>query len=120
MTIIIKPTAVNYGLWNDLISTNTIYYLIEYDSTVSIENLELKERVRIYPNPFTTSINIENSTSDPIKKITVLNLMGQEAKTIEFSEVVNGKIAVADLESGMYILNIHLENGELTSQKILK
>ena len=120
LTIIIKPTAVNYGLWNDLISTNTIYYLIEYDSTVSIENLELKENVRVYPNPFSTGINIENSTSDPIKKITVLNLMGPEVKTMEFSEVVNAKIAVADLESGMYILNIHFENGELTSQKILK
>ncbi len=120
LTIIIKPTAVNFGLWNDLISTNSIYYLIEYDVIISIEDLELKSNLRIFPNPFKNVISIENNNSLTIDKISIYNLVGQKIKTIDLNDMINNEINLSSLDNGTYILNILFENGELISQKIVK
>jgi len=120
LTIIIKPTAVNYGLWNDLISTNSIYYLIEYDISLSVKDSELKNNVSIYPNPFNDIITIENNSSTAISKINIINVLSQKVKTISQDQLTNGEINVSDLNSGMYILNVHFENGDVVSQKIVK
>jgi len=120
LTIIIKPTAVNFGLWNDLVSTNNIYYLIEYNGLVSIQNLEFKNNISIYPNPFNNFITIENNNPVAISTINIFNLLSQRLKTIHSDEIINNEINVSSLPNGMYILNVHFENGELISQKIVK
>ena len=120
LTIIIKTTAVNFSLWNDLISTNSIYYLIEYDKVLSIQNLELKNKVRIFPNPFQTHITIENNNSVAIDFITVLNPLGQKVKTIYADGIINNQINISNLDNGIYILNVHFENGGSISQNIMK
>ncbi len=120
LTIIIKPTAVNFGLWNDLISTNSLYYLIEYDIILSTQDLELKSNVKVYPNPFKNVISIENNNSIAIDEIHVFSLTGQKIKTIDPDEIINNEINLSRLDNGMYILNIHFENGELINLKIVK
>jgi len=120
LTIIIKTTAVNFGLWNDLISTNSIYYLIEYSNVLSIQDLELKSNISIYPNPFNNFITIDNNNSVAINRINIFNLLSQKIKTINPDEIIHNEINVSSLDNGMYILNVHFENGELISQKIVK
>lgn len=120
LTIIIKPTAVNFGLWNDLISTNSIYYLIEYDFVLSIQDLNLKSTVDIYPNPFKNFITVDNNNPVAIKKIDIFNLMGQQIKSVYRNELINDQIDVTNLQNGLYILNVHFENGNFFSQKIVK
>jgi len=120
LTIIIKTTAVNFGLWNDLISTNSIYYLIEYSNVLSIQDLELKSNISIYPNPFNNFITIDNNNSIAINKINIINLLSQKIKTINLDEIINNEINVSSLDKGMYILNMHFENGKMVSQKIVK
>ncbi len=120
LTIIIKPSAVNFGLWNDLVSTNTIYYLIEYNEVVSTEEVVLKENITVYPNPFTNFISIENNSEIAVDRISIMNILGQNIKTIYPIELTNNEINVADLEDGMYLLILHFENGEVVSRKVLK
>ena len=120
LTMIIKPTAVNFGLWNDLISTNSIYYLIEYDNLLSNQNLALKSKVSVYPNPFQNFINIENKNSAAIDKITIFNLLSQKVRTIYPDEIIDNEINVSNLDKGIYFLNLQFENGESVSQKIVK
>ncbi len=120
LTMIIKATATNFSLWNDLVATNSIYYLIEKDKILSTSEVELKKNLTIYPNPFTDFIRIENNNAIAIAKATIFDLKGQKIKTVSAQELKDNKIAVTSLSSGMYILNIHFENGKLLSQKLIK
>ena len=120
LTLIIKPTAVNFGLWNDLIATNSIYYLIEYSGVLSIEDVELKINFSIYPNPFGNYLTIDNTNSVAIDKMEIVTLLGQKIKTIGADEMVENKIDVSDLNNGVYLLQVHFENGEIIGRKIVK
>lgn len=117
LTIIIKPTAVNYGLWNDLISTNTIYYLVEYDFVASTTALE-QSTFKIYPNPFQDVITIEHST--PIAQIAIYDLVGQLVMSVSPSDIDGSTIDLSGLSRGSYILNVGFENGQEMSQQINK
>ena len=120
LTIIIKPTAVNFGLWNDLISTNTIYYLIEYSTVLSIQDIELKSNISVYPNPFTNFIMIDNGNSIVFERVTLINLLSQEVIEVNPDEIINNEINVSSLDNGIYLLNMYFENGEVISQKVVK
>ncbi len=119
LTIIIGP-PVNYSLWNDLSSTTGLYYLIEHNTIVSIQNSELKTNISIYPNPFKNFITVYNGTSVAIDRIDIFNLMGQKIKTFNRNEIINNEINVSSLDNGSYILKVHFDNGELISKKIVK
>lgn len=120
LTIIIKPTATNFGLWNDLIATNPLYYLIEYDLVLSTSGKELKNKLRIFPNPFNTNITIDNQNTLAITNIQIFNLLGQKVKTALPTGLANQVINVSDLETGVYVLQLDFENGKSISQKIVK
>ena len=120
LTIIIKPTAVNFGLWNDLISTNTIYYLIEYDGVLSTSDIEIKSNVKVYPNPFKDELTIENGGASAITEISVFNLAGQKIQSFVQTDIINNKIDLSNLASGMYFLNVQFENGQTITEKISK
>lgn len=120
LTMIIKATATNYSLWNDLVDTNTIYYVIEKDFILGTSDAELKKNIAVYPNPFTEFISIENNTTLAIEKATIFDLKGQKIRTVTAQELKDNSINVASLSNGMYIINIHFENGKLVSQKLVK
>lgn len=120
LTMIIKPSAVNFGLWNDLVATNTIYYLIEYNETVATEEAALNENITVYPNPFTSFVTIENNSEIAVERISVTNLLGQTIKTVYPNEMTNNEVNLADLQGGMYLFVLHFENGEFVSRKVMK
>lgn len=119
LTIIIDP-PINFGLWNDLLSTSSLYYLIELNPTLSIQNLEFRNNISIYPNPFKNFITVDNNTSVAIDRIDIFNLVSQKIKTFNRSEIISNEINVSSLDNGTYILKVYFENGELISQKIMK
>lgn len=120
LTIIIRPAAINYGKWNDLVSTNTLYYLIEHSTVLSVQDIELKSNIKVYPNPFSDVINIDNNNALAIARIDIVNLMGQQVKSFRPTEIVNNEINVSSLANGMYMLNVQLENGKSISYKVVK
>lgn len=120
LTIIIRPAATNFGLWNDLISTNMIYYLIEYNEIVSTEEVELDANIKVYPNPFNSFVAIDNNSSLAIDRIAVGNLLGQNITTIPADELNTNRLDMAGLESGLYVLTIYFKNGAVVSRKVMK
>lgn len=120
LTLIIKTTATNFGLWNDLKSNNSIYYVIEYDNLSSTQNLRLKNNLKIYPNPFENFISIDNQNDESIQQIEIFNMMGQKLKSFNKSILNLTKIELTDLSQGIYIVNIHFDNGEMVSKRIMK
>ena len=122
LTLTIQTNHPNYGKWNDLTSnnSNTIYYVMEYDLILSVEENILKNKIRVYPNPFSEYIFIENSSQSEISNINVYNSLGQpvfEADGIQFGK---NKIELSRLESGLYHLKLLLKNGNHISYKIVR
>ena len=75
-------------------------------------------KIRLYPNPASDFVMIENLTEYRIKQYKVLNFNGQ---TLLSNLVIkNGQIDIQNLAKGMYLLQITLENGQTLTQKILK
>jgi hypothetical protein len=120
LTLILKPTAVNFGLWNDLVSTNSIYYLIEYESPLTISSLSLSEGVRVYPNPFSNKLIIENNNALEIDHASIYNVTGQKVRFISLEDISKGQINVSDLDQGIYFVQVQFKNGESVGQKIIK
>ena len=69
--------------------------------------------ISIYPNPATSTLNIESGTNI-IKTVTIFDATGREVKTdYNFSKVQNfGKVNdISNFPSGIYIIKLGLENG---------
>lgn len=82
-------------------------------------SLNIKEpthdRVNIYPNPSQTQLNIQLA-SEPIKQISIFNIMGQVVYTQQFDETrqVNEQtINITVIPSGVYLIRI---NGTLLTK----
>ena len=76
--------------------------------------------IKIYPNPASSYVTIDGNLPENIKKadVVVLNLAGQILKT----EVYHGNsknIAVSDLPSGVYLIEIRYSKDERTTYKII-
>jgi sugar lactone lactonase YvrE len=88
-------------------------------STVFVQQLEIKEELRIYPNPCDGSFTVNILTSrNEQAKITVTDITGRVIK--EIHTVVNSLCAVhIDAPPGIYMLYAVTANGTL-NQKIVK
>ncbi len=71
--------------------------------------------VSIYPNPVKDMLNVK--TTSKIKTYKVYNLAGQSVNTKLISD---STIDFSRLEKGVYVVEIQLENGKRTTQKIIK
>jgi len=121
LTIIIKPSAINYSKWNDLVSSNSIYYLIEYNTILSsVSHQELKENIRIFPNPFSDRLSIENFNSEKIEKVEIYNNIGEKLKLFRFDGMIAINIDVSELDKNLYYVLVFFMNGEVTHNKVIK
>ncbi len=71
--------------------------------------------VKIYPNPFTTSLSIMPSNS--LSRIAFFNIIGQEVLVVTD---IKGAISTSELSSGMYLLQIEGANGIKKVMKVVK
>ncbi len=69
----------------------------------------------MYPNPVLTVLNIDN-TSD-VNQVDVYDATGRLVRTVEVT-TAKVTIDVAELQTGVYILNVHNEKGTQTSKFI--
>ncbi len=109
------------GQWNDLALHNDLYYVIEYDMILGVEEFESEKELIIYPNPAQDQINIINRNSLVIQKIELFSVLGQKVKTVKISNQTYLKeIEIGDLKPGIYVLNILLGNGDILTKKMVK
>ncbi|MCB2219673.1 MAG: T9SS type A sorting domain-containing protein [Bacteroidetes bacterium] len=85
---------------------------VTLDVTVGIYETE-KTAVMIYPNPATENIHVKSDAT--IQTIELLNLMGQQ---VNFFNVDNDSFRInsGNLDSGIYILKIRTDRGEITQK----
>jgi choice-of-anchor B domain-containing protein len=68
----------------------------------------------IYPNPSKTNITIK-SENNPISKVEIYNVLGQQVLNFDFSESISENINVSGLNSGMYLVKIN----NLTTKRLI-
>ena len=72
------------------------------------------ETYKVYPNPVKDILTIEGEN---VEQVNVYNTMGQLVKTVKCNDnTVN--VNVNDLQSGMYIVNVIDNNGEVSTSKV--
>jgi hypothetical protein len=70
----------------------------------------------VSPNPANNVINITNADNMLVNGVTVTDLNGRTVKNVSFDNVASAQINVADLASGMYILNVTSDKGTATKK----
>ncbi len=70
---------------------------------------------KVYPNPFSNHINIENS--DKLTRVVISNIAGQRVIDVEYP---NSEIRTDNLVSGIYVISLITENGIAKTEKIIK
>lgn len=72
-------------------------------------------RVEMYPNPAVRTLNLSSTREEATFSIT--NMMGQVVST---GKVVNGKVDIDDIESGMYMIQLLDKGGKSLTKKFVK
>jgi hypothetical protein len=106
------------GQWNDLTANNTLYYLIEHDEILALNEVD-ETSIIAYPNPVNEYLKIENHDNSIIN-LTIYNALGQLIKTINVLDTQLIKIDFSNYNKGTYFLKIRTRNGESISKKIIK
>lgn len=100
--------------------TSSFYLDNMYFSTeagTSVSSIKTNNDISFYPNPVMNQLTV--SAQSEISQLIVRNLVGQTLKTV----VVNGlvtSINLSDLSAGNYFVTTKLNNGKLSTQKVIK
>lgn len=109
------------GQWGDIAVSNELYFVIEYDMILGIENTKLEKGLSVFPNPVQNELTVVNQNTQSIDKIEIYSLFGRKVKTFDvFSQLSLKDIEIGELETGVYLLNVQFENGAIISKKIVK
>jgi subtilisin family serine protease len=83
-------------------------------NTVSIDQIEEKSFVKVFPNPTTGLLYIQGN----LKGNETFQLIGLDGKILLNGQLEIGKLDLSTLQTGMYILKIHSNGGDKSVQVI--
>jgi hypothetical protein len=109
---LVSPIATQVVVMNSNMAINATFSEITgIDEQASIE-------LQLFPNPFSTLINIKSS--DVIEKVTITNLQGQELMVVKLADFKQSIINTESLTNGIYLITLHHKNGDKTIRKMVK
>ncbi|WP_313093401.1 Ig-like domain-containing protein [Chryseobacterium flavum] len=82
---------------------------------LSTSETEMKDQMKIYPNPFKDIITITD-----IEKVSSIQIVDISGRMIKKINNVSREIDLGDLKSGLYILNLIMKDGSITNVKAIK
>ncbi|WP_396217557.1 T9SS type A sorting domain-containing protein [Flavobacterium sp.] len=109
--ILAAGSFYNYILYNPIQSKSLIR--LNGSNSLGVDTFNETNDFTIYPNPTNDLINITSLKNQSIKSVKVFDLGGK--KLIDSSD---NKILVSNLSSGLYLLKITTETGEITKKFI--
>jgi hypothetical protein len=105
----VEPTTAQFnGISVDLFS-------VEQTTTLS-NNEFFSSKFSVSPNPASSVVNITNGDNMLVNGVTVTDLNGRTVKNVSFEGVASAQVNVADLASGMYIMNVTSDKGTATKK----
>jgi hypothetical protein len=98
------------GTWNDVSPSNTLYYVIEFNSTAGIPE-EVKPDFSAFPNPFHDQLTIQLATA---AAGTTYVLSDQSGRTVSNGTLPSAvsNIVLSTLPAGSYFLHIEGQTGQ--------
>lgn len=101
------------------IQGNCVSYQLSWsvdDSTLNIENYNLDNLIKLYPNPVSDYFNITINNNLNIEKVEFIGITGKLIKETNF---INNSISIQNLKNGIYFVKIYSDKGIIT-KKIIK
>ncbi|WDF48443.1 GEVED domain-containing protein [Chryseobacterium sp. KACC 21268] len=89
------------------------YTLNVSDSTLALSDVN-KTKISVYPNPFTDVLRI--SDVKDVKSISISDMTGRQVRSLNPSSALK----LGNLNAGLYIVNLQMEDGSSKSFKIIK
>jgi len=109
-------TFGNAGEWNDIDASNTLYYIIEYNSLfMGIEESNKRPDPIVYPNPSSNSLSITGS----FRTIALINNVGKTLNVVMHRSNEKTIIDISQLVNGIYFLKYTDLLDNQTTQKII-
>jgi hypothetical protein len=123
-SVVESVTKKNYHFLDSIPEYGQNYYrlkMIDQDHTFSYSkivtvNFSKNSIIDVYPNPASDFIYIAEGSHDTIAQVDVVDLKGN---VIFRSKNFIGRVSVANIKNGMYVLKITKKNGTVASNKIL-
>lgn len=87
----------------------------EYSKAIIFEGKSTIKQVKVYPNP---AINVLNFDNNEVKSVKVISLNGQII--MQSNDLNSNQVDIATLESGIYFIQMELNNGTQQIEKFVK
>lgn len=114
--VIVDDATYSSANWTNVDANTTFVESQEECEALSIDNLSLKSDISIYPNPANAIINFKYDSSFEIKKVILMNSLGQVIKETTSKNSVD----ISTLQNGIYLIEIEDANGNRSNHKIIK
>ena len=111
---------VEYCFFDDSDSTDITCFIVTFNAiTTAIEDKYLSEKIsNFYPNPSKDYTNIFYTAKEKCT-IAIVDILGNQLKTITLNQVGNQKIFIGDLPNGMYFGRITTDGNLLAIKKLI-
>ncbi|TRX35402.1 DUF3500 domain-containing protein [Flavobacterium restrictum] len=120
-TGVVFPSQIHYhSVWRDHVSDYGVDLAGSSIDNLSVNDVSLVSKIKIYPNPTTDVLSISNESSFTNANFSITDITG---RTILKKSAVSGtsaNINVASLSKGTYIVKIEDEGKSMTSKFIKK
>ena len=110
---VISGDASIYFDFNEPIITNTVS--TEIVENLNVENYDLNDNITVYPNPTQDLLKVKVSTSLKVEQADIFNFQGQKLLSLRKNLK---SINLENLSSGIYILQLKTNKGNLNLQLI--
>ncbi|SHJ09778.1 conserved repeat domain-containing protein/Por secretion system C-terminal sorting domain-containing protein [Mesonia phycicola] len=101
----------NSPIITNMVSTEVI------DNELSATEFDVSTLLRVYPNPTTGIINLHSDESLELQEVVIYNLQGK--RLLEFNKNL-ARLNVQNLSTGIYLMSIKTNQGELNKRLIKK
>ena len=97
---------------------------IDFDLITSVDGLDSGlEQVSLFPNPSSDNINLTATLAKTQNvKIMILNMSGKLLMQMTLNDVsqIDEIISIGELQNGVYLVKLEMENGSAFSEHFLK
>ncbi len=105
-----------YSEWI-IMHSNQSYSFAE-DCNLSNPDIELSQKISVYPNPASDILKIDLHEEAALEKVQIYDVSGRLVR--EYDKISNEVISVRELEKGMYILKVFADKGNYSKRIIIE
>ena len=101
-------------------NSSTCQITVFTDFSLSTDDFVLANSINLYPNPTTSAITIENTSSASLTEAIITDINGRTIQTIALAGNFNNQqLLLENLKSGLYFIRINSENASVV-RRIVK